>query len=145
MFLVCLYYCICFLFGLVLIYFFSCACIYVCASTDIEEQLAARIAVSNLHKTTKKSFSETWVCWFKLNVIRFRVAFLFENKVADEWFWCRAQIMYNYVNKKTGKVASLIADDVYEIIIEVVSPFQLFILILSIVFFFYWQNYQRYL
>lgn len=44
--------------------------------------------------------------------------------------------MYNYVNKKTGKVASLIADDVYEIIIEVVSPFQLFILILSIVFFF---------
>ncbi|XWS21802.1 hypothetical protein CRYUN_Cryun30bG0086000 [Craigia yunnanensis] len=44
--------------------------------------LAARIAVSKLHKSTKKSFSET------------------------------VQIMYNYVSKKSGKVAPLIADDV---------------------------------
>lgn len=48
--------------------------------------LAARIAVSNLHKSTKKSFSET---------------------VTD---------LYNYVNPETGKAAPLIADDVYEII-----------------------------
>ena len=48
--------------------------------------LAARIAVSNLHKSTKKSFSET---------------------VTD---------LYNYVNPETGKPAPLIADDVYEII-----------------------------
>lgn len=33
---------------------FVCVC-----STDVEEQLAARIAVSDLHKSTKKSFSET--------------------------------------------------------------------------------------
>ncbi|XP_022773416.1 ribonucleoside-diphosphate reductase large subunit-like [Durio zibethinus] len=50
--------------------------------------LAARIAVSNLHKSTEKSFSET------------------------------VKIMYNYINKKSGKVASLIADDVYEIIMK---------------------------
>ena len=48
--------------------------------------LAARIAVSNLHKSTKKSFSET---------------------VKD---------LYEYVNPETGKPAPLIADDVYEII-----------------------------
>jgi ribonucleoside-diphosphate reductase alpha chain len=48
--------------------------------------LAARIAVSNLHKSTKKSFSDT---------------------VTD---------LYNYVNPETGKAAPLIADDVYEII-----------------------------
>jgi ribonucleoside-diphosphate reductase alpha chain len=48
--------------------------------------LAARIAVSNLHKSTKKSFSET---------------------VTD---------LYNYINPETGKAAPLIADDVYEII-----------------------------
>jgi|SaaInl1SG_22_DNA_1037389.scaffolds.fasta_scaffold00215_12 ribonucleoside-diphosphate reductase alpha chain len=48
--------------------------------------LAARIAVSNLHKSTKKSFSET---------------------VTD---------LYEYVNPETGKKAPLIADDVYEII-----------------------------
>src|SRR5210317_1742194 len=48
--------------------------------------LAARIAVSNLHKSTKKSFSET---------------------VTD---------LFNYVNPETGKPAPLIADDVYEII-----------------------------
>lgn len=48
--------------------------------------LAARIAVSNLHKSTKKSFSET---------------------VHD---------LYEYINPETGKKAPLIADDVYEII-----------------------------
>ena len=48
--------------------------------------LAARIAVSNLHKSTKKSFSET---------------------VTD---------LYEYINPETGKKAPLIADDVYEII-----------------------------
>ena len=48
--------------------------------------LAARIAVSNLHKSTKKSFSET---------------------VTD---------LYEYINPETGKPAPLIAEDVYEII-----------------------------
>ncbi|MDH5412557.1 MAG: ribonucleoside-diphosphate reductase subunit alpha [Flavobacteriaceae bacterium] len=49
-------------------------------------KLAARIAVSNLHKNTKKSFSET---------------------MTD---------LYTYVNPRTGKKAPMIADDVYEII-----------------------------
>ena len=49
-------------------------------------QLAARIAVSNLHKNTKKSFSET---------------------MTD---------MYNYINPRTGTAAPLLADDVFEII-----------------------------
>ena len=49
-------------------------------------QLAARIAVSNLHKNTKKSFSET---------------------MSD---------MYNYINPRTGTAAPLLADDVFEII-----------------------------
>ncbi len=49
-------------------------------------QLASRIAVSNLHKSTKKSFSET---------------------MTD---------LYNYVDDKTGKKAPLLADDVYKII-----------------------------
>ena len=48
--------------------------------------LASRISVSNLHKDTKKSFSET---------------------MGD---------LYNYVNPKTGKKAPLIADDVIKII-----------------------------
>ncbi len=48
--------------------------------------LASRIAVSNLHKETKKTWSDV---------------------VAD---------MYNYIDPKTGENASLIADDVYEII-----------------------------
>ncbi|MEX0813392.1 MAG: ribonucleoside-diphosphate reductase subunit alpha [Chitinophagales bacterium] len=48
--------------------------------------LAARIAVSNLHKNTQKSFSKT---------------------VKD---------LYNYVDPKTGQKAALIADDVYEIV-----------------------------
>ncbi len=48
--------------------------------------LASRIAVSNLHKETKKSFSE----------------------VMEE--------LYKYVDPKTGERASLIADDVYEVI-----------------------------
>ena len=51
-------------------------------------KLAARIAVSNLHKNTKKSFSET---------------------MTD---------LYNYVNPRTGKKSPLLADDVYEIIME---------------------------
>ena len=50
--------------------------------------LAARIAVSNLHKNTKKSFSET---------------------ISD---------LYNYVDKKTGDKAPLIADDVYQIVMD---------------------------
>ena len=49
-------------------------------------QLAARIAVSNLHKNTLKSFSET------------------------------VEMMHKYVNPKTDEKAPLIADDVYEII-----------------------------
>lgn len=48
--------------------------------------LAARIAVSNLHKNTKKSFSET---------------------IKD---------LYQYVSPKTGQQAPLVADDVYEIV-----------------------------
>ena len=49
-------------------------------------KLAARIAVSNLHKNTKKSFSETM----------------------DD--------LYYYVNPRTDKKAPLLADDVYQII-----------------------------
>lgn len=49
-------------------------------------QLAARIAVSNLHKNTKKSFSETMLDF------------------------------YHYVNPRTGKKSPLLADDVYEVI-----------------------------
>jgi ribonucleoside-diphosphate reductase alpha chain len=48
--------------------------------------LASRIAVSNLHKNTKKSFSQT---------------------IKD---------LYEYIDPKTGKNAGLIADDVYEIV-----------------------------
>ncbi|HRB68439.1 MAG TPA: ribonucleoside-diphosphate reductase subunit alpha, partial [Chitinophagales bacterium] len=48
--------------------------------------LAARIAVSNLHKNTKKNFS----------------------RIIEE--------LYNYIDPKTKKHAPLIADDVYEII-----------------------------
>ena len=50
--------------------------------------LAARIAVSNLHKNTKKSFSET------------------------------AELLYNYIDNKTNTHAPLLADDVYEVIRE---------------------------
>ena len=49
-------------------------------------QLAARISVSNLHKNTKKSFSET---------------------MTD---------LYDYVNPRTGKKAPLLSDEVYTII-----------------------------
>ncbi|MCL4147705.1 UNVERIFIED_CONTAM: hypothetical protein GTU68_059025 [Idotea baltica] len=49
-------------------------------------KLAARIAVSNLHKNTKKSFSDT---------------------MTD---------LYQYVNPRTGKKGPMIADDVYKII-----------------------------
>ena len=48
--------------------------------------LASRIAVSNLHKETKKTFSE----------------------VIDD--------MYSYIDPKTGQNASLIAEDVYQVI-----------------------------
>ncbi|MBS1576218.1 MAG: ribonucleoside-diphosphate reductase subunit alpha [Bacteroidetes bacterium] len=48
--------------------------------------LAARIAVSNLHKNTLKSFSDT------------------------------ATLLYEYVDRKTGDKAAMIADDVYAII-----------------------------
>jgi len=48
--------------------------------------LASRISISNLHRNTKKSFSET---------------------ITD---------LYEYMDPKTGTSAKLIADDVYEII-----------------------------
>lgn len=48
--------------------------------------LASRIAVSNLHKNTEKSFSQTM------------------------------QALHEYIDPKTGENASLIADDVYEVI-----------------------------
>ncbi|MBK7752686.1 MAG: ribonucleoside-diphosphate reductase subunit alpha [Flavobacteriales bacterium] len=51
-------------------------------------QLASRIAVSNLHKNTKKSFSETM------------------------------KDLYNYIDPKTGERASLLADDVHQIILD---------------------------
>ncbi|RMZ55431.1 hypothetical protein APUTEX25_003555 [Auxenochlorella protothecoides] len=51
-------------------------------------ELAARIAVSNLHKNTLKSFTET------------------------------IKIMYNHISPKNGDRAPLIADDVFEIIIK---------------------------
>lgn len=50
--------------------------------------LAARIAVSNLHKNTNKSFSKN------------------------------IEAMYKYVDPKSGQKAQLIADDVYEIIMK---------------------------
>ncbi len=51
-------------------------------------KLAARISVSNLHKNTKKTFSEV---------------------ITD---------LHDYVNPRTGKEASLIADDVYKVIMD---------------------------
>ncbi|KAJ7927579.1 ribonucleotide reductase alpha subunit [Mycena leptocephala] len=48
--------------------------------------LAARIAISNLHKETKKNFSQV---------------------ISD---------LYNFVNPKTGKAASLIAKDTYDVV-----------------------------
>ncbi|MFD0863001.1 ribonucleoside-diphosphate reductase subunit alpha [Sungkyunkwania multivorans] len=51
-------------------------------------KLAARISVSNLHKNTKKSFSEV---------------------MTD---------LYKYVNPRTGKKAPLLSDEVYEVIQE---------------------------
>ena len=51
-------------------------------------KLAARISVSNLHKNTKKTFSEV---------------------ITD---------LHEYVNPRTGKAASLIADDVYQVIMD---------------------------
>lgn len=51
-------------------------------------QLAARIAISNLHSNTKKSFSETM----------------------DE--------MYHYVNPRTGKESPLLSDEVHKVIQE---------------------------
>lgn len=49
-------------------------------------KLAARISVSNLHKNTKKSFSET---------------------MTD---------LYSYINPRTGKNAPLLSDEVYKVI-----------------------------
>ncbi len=51
-------------------------------------KLAARISVSNLHKNTKKSFSETM------------------------------KDLYEYVNPRTGKKAPLLSDEVYKVIAE---------------------------
>jgi ribonucleoside-diphosphate reductase alpha chain len=50
--------------------------------------LASRIAVSNLHKETKKTFSEVM------------------------------EDLYNYIDPKTGQRASLLANDVYEIVMN---------------------------
>ncbi|KAK9110525.1 hypothetical protein Sjap_018585 [Stephania japonica] len=50
--------------------------------------LAARVVVSNLHKNTRKSFSET------------------------------IKIMYHHFNDRSGQKAPLVADDVYEIIMK---------------------------
>jgi ribonucleoside-diphosphate reductase alpha chain len=50
--------------------------------------LASRIAVSNLHKETKKQFSEVM------------------------------EDLYNYIDPKTNQNASLLADDVYQVIME---------------------------
>ena len=49
-------------------------------------QLASRIAISNLHKNTKKGFTDTM------------------------------RDLYNYIDPKTGKKASLVAEDVMEVI-----------------------------
>ena len=49
-------------------------------------KLAARISVSNLHKNTKKSFSETM------------------------------KDLYEYVNPRNGKKAPLLSDEVYQVI-----------------------------
>ncbi|WP_242157032.1 ribonucleoside-diphosphate reductase subunit alpha [Aestuariivivens sediminis] len=51
-------------------------------------RLAARISVSNLHKNTKKTFSEVM------------------------------QDLYTYVNPRTGKDAPLLSDEVYKVIME---------------------------
>ena len=51
-------------------------------------KLAARISVSNLHKNTKKSFSETM------------------------------EDLYKYVNPRTGKNAALLSDEVYKAIMD---------------------------
>ncbi|WP_420321109.1 ribonucleoside-diphosphate reductase subunit alpha [Flagellimonas sp.] len=51
-------------------------------------KLAARISVSNLHKNTKKSFSETM------------------------------KDLYEYVNPRTGKKAPLLSDEVYQVVEE---------------------------
>ena len=51
-------------------------------------KLAARISVSNLHKNTKKSFSETM------------------------------EDLYKYINPRTGKKAPLLSDEVYKVISE---------------------------
>ncbi len=50
--------------------------------------LASRIAVSNLHKNTEKSFSKTM------------------------------ELLYNYIDPKSGEKAQLLADDVFEIIMN---------------------------
>ena len=49
-------------------------------------QLAARIAVSNLHKSTKKSYSET------------------------------TRDLFKYIDPKTGESAALISEEVYQIV-----------------------------
>ena len=67
--------------------------------------LASRIAVSNLHKETKKTFSEVM------------------------------EDLYNYIDPKTGQRASLLADDVYEIVMNNKDVFFLSILTISIFFF----------
>jgi len=51
-------------------------------------RLAARISVSNLHKNTKKSFSEVM------------------------------EDLYSYVNPRTGKKAPLLSDEVYKVILD---------------------------
>ena len=55
-------------------------------------QLAARISVSNLHKNTRKSFSQTM------------------NE------------LHNYVNPRTEKKSSLISDEIFKVINENAEP-----------------------
>ena len=63
-------------------------------------KLAARISVSNLHKNTKKTFSEV---------------------MAD---------LYDYVNPRTGKKAGLLSDEVNEVIQNTKIKVFLFFLVL---------------
>jgi len=81
-------------------------------------QLAARIVVSNLHKNTKKSFSETWVflqflVWFAICTSKLL------RSLNGYGFQCRIKDMYYHVNERSGLKAPLVADDVYKIIMEV--------------------------
>lgn len=81
-------------------------------------KLAARIAVSNLHKKTMTSFSETYV------------TVLFSSTPAGQFDYppcnlvlstclCRVKVLHTHYDERSGLMAPLIADDVYEIIMKV--------------------------